>query len=308
MKAINYKKLNNNDPVTLTIGNFDGVHKGHQKLVELNVSFKDSKNVVMTFDPHPVSVFTKNAFYTLSNNQQKTEILKSLGIDEVWIIEFNKTFSQLSVEAFIDFLKKNHVIRMVVGEDFRFGYQGKGRIDDLKKYFEVVVLSDQIVDQMRISSSHVRNLLIEGNIAHANELLSRPYAIEGIVIHGDKVGRTIGFPTANIDYENYLLPKNGIYYGKIHIEEKIYDGLINIGNNPTINYQVKKRFEVYILDFNETIYGKRVKIELLKYLRPEAKFNSKEELIQQMEKDKEQALLLREANLWYNECIKGNVR
>ena len=153
MKAINYKKLNNNDPVTLTIGNFDGVHKGHQKLVELNVSFKDSKNVVMTFDPHPVSVFTKNAFYTLSNNQQKTEILKSLGIDEVWIIEFNKTFSQLSVEAFIDFLKKNHVIRMVVGEDFRFGYQGKGRTSHTAKRVHSCLLQ-QLIDRvyLRVSS------------------------------------------------------------------------------------------------------------------------------------------------------------
>lgn len=280
-----YKKLINSEPLTLTIGNFDGLHVGHQELINKAVSFSDTKSALLSFDPHPEKLLRDVRHQKLMTTEQKVELLKDFNLDKVFIVNFTKEFGQLSVDEFICFLKNLAVKRIVIGRDFRFGAYAKGHVDDLKKHFLVEIVPDVLINNTRISSTYVKNLIYTGEVEKAAKLLGHYYEITGVVIHGDKVGRTLKIPTANLFYNDFVLPKNGVYFSTVEYEGNIYAGALNIGYNPTINYSLTKRAEVHILDFNEEIYDKSLKIKIIKYLRPELKFKNKEELVEQMKND-----------------------
>jgi riboflavin kinase/FMN adenylyltransferase len=280
-----FNEFNNLEPLTITIGNFDGVHVGHQALIAETKKYQDTKSAILTFHPHPLIVLRDVSYQQLTSLEQKLKLLKQTAVEFCFVVEFNQQFANLSPLEFIEFLEKNNVKRVVIGNDFRFGAYAKGTVANLKEHFEVVIVEDILKNQIRISTTYVKDLLYSGNLELAKELLKKDYEIEGVVIHGDKVGRTLGMPTANLDVNNYLLPKNGVYYVTVEYANKTYGGAFNIGYNPTINYSPTKRAEVHILDFNGQLYGEKLGIKFKKFLRPELKFKSKAELVKALEHD-----------------------
>ena len=280
-----YQHIKNDVPISLTIGNFDGIHLGHQSLILKTTSFQDTHSALMTFDPHPVPFLTKKPYSQLMSVIDKLDCLEAYQLDFIWMISFDDDFASLTVDAFIQFLKSLHVKRLVLGKDARFGQYGAGGIDDLKLHFEVILVEEQIYNHMRISSSLVKSMLSQGEMNDVKHLLSRNYRIYGQVVHGNHLGRTLGYPTANIEYHSYHIPKLGVYSVGILYQNKWYYGMANIGHNPTINYQEKPRLEIFIFDFNHDIYGKHVAIEFYDYIRQERKFNSKDALIHQLNED-----------------------
>jgi riboflavin kinase/FMN adenylyltransferase len=287
MKIISapYNLIQNKEPITMTIGNFDGLHLGHQQLIERVLSYKDTKHAVMTFDPHPSSVLRKQPFRTLTQKDDKIDLFSKYPLDYAFIVEFNMAFSMLNVQDFIVFLRGLNVRRIVIGRDARFAYRGEGTIADLKRYFFVDVVEDLVYNHTRVSTTYIKDFLSVGDLSSARKLLNRHYNIQGIVVHGNKIGHKLGFPTANINYDNYFLPKSGVYYVKVKIDDKIYHAMANIGNNPTLNFSFEKRLEIFILDFKQNIYDKMMDITFLHYLRQELKFRNKKELIEQLKKD-----------------------
>lgn len=283
--ASNYKKVNNEEPLTITMGNFDGLHLGHQRLIERVLTYSDTKHAILTFDPHPSAVLRKNIFRTLTQKNDKIELFSRFALDYTLIIDFDLSFSYLSLDEFIAFLKKISVKRLVIGRDTRFSYRGIGTISDLKKYFIVDVVSDILYNNMRISTTYIKDFLSFGEIETASKLLNRNYTIKGIVVHGNSIGTKLGFPTANVEYGEYYLPKSGVYYVRVLYQDVWYHGMANIGNNPTLNFSLHKRFEIHILDFSKQIYGKKLEIVFFKYLREELKFRGREQLIGQLKID-----------------------
>ena len=277
--------IQNKEPLTITIGNFDGLHLGHQQLIERVLSYPDTKHGVMTFDPHPSSVLRRQPFRTLTQKDDKIDLFAKYPLDYAFIVTFDPSFSELRIDQFIDFLRRISVRRIVIGRDARFAYRGEGTIAHLKKYFFVDVVEDLIYNHTRVSTTYIKDFLSTGDLGSARKLLNRHYDIKGIVVHGNKIGNKLGYPTANIDYDNYYLPKSGVYYVKVIIDNKLYHAMANIGNNPTLNFSFEKRLEIYILDFNQQIYGKKIDIIFMHYLREELKFRNKKELIEQLGKD-----------------------
>jgi len=289
MKVIQatYEKIKQNQPLTVAIGNFDGLHLGHQRLIERVKSYDDTKHAILTFDPHPMTILRKSPFYILTKTEDKIDILNTLGLDYFYLITFNQELQSLTVPQFIDFLKKISVKRLILGRDFRFGTKGSGSIEDLKQHFLVETVEDILYNQTRISSTYIKDLLDQGLPGEVRKLLTRHYQINGKVVHGNHIGKSLGFPTANIDYDHYYLPKNGVYYVKVGLNGTWYDAMANIGNNPTLNYSSKKRLEIYILDFNQNIYNHDVRVKFYHYIREEMKFESKKALINQLKNDEE---------------------
>ncbi|MGE4320346.1 MAG: bifunctional riboflavin kinase/FAD synthetase [Acholeplasmataceae bacterium] len=283
-----YQNMNNKDQLTITLGNFDGVHIGHQRLIDRVLSYSDTKHAVLTFDPHPASVLRRQNFSTLTQKNDKVTFLRKYPLDYIFIVKFTEDFSKLSVSDFIMFLKKLNVKRVILGRDARFAYRGQGSSEDLKKYFFVDVLDDLLYNQMRVSTTYVKDFLRQGQLDLARKLLNKHYEIHGKVVYGNQIGKQLGFPTANIDYGNYFLPKNGVYYVNITIDHKTYPGIANIGYNPTLNYSQTKKLEVFILDFEGSIYKKAVTVEFLYYLREEQKFKDRDALIHQIKEDEAQ--------------------
>ncbi len=280
-----FHAFKNDQPLTMTIGNFDGLHLGHQALIT-QTQYPDTESAVLTFSPHPMKVLRGMKDHViLMSLDKKIHLIESMGVDHLFIANFDMQMASTSKEAFIERLKALNVKRLVLGIDFRFGSHASGHVEDLKKHFEVILVDNVTHQDTRISTTYIKDLLYSGELARAELLLGRPYSIEGVVIHGDKVGRTLGMPTANLDLQTYVLPPNGVYYVDVLYENHLYPGALNIGYNPTINYSVKKRVEVYILDFNEMIYGKKLEIFFRLYLRPEQQFKSKEALMVQLQKD-----------------------
>ncbi len=282
-----YQAMKNNEPITLTMGNFDGLHLGHQQLIERVLSYKDTKHAILTFDPHPSAVLRKQVFRTLTQRDDKIELFSRFALDYAFIVNFDIAFSHLSVEQFIQFLKDLSVVRLVIGRDARFAYRGEGTIEHLRRFFMVDVVDDMLYNNTRVSTTYIKDFLMIGDLGSARKLLNRHYHVKGTIVHGNKVGHKLGFPTANIDYGQYFLPKMGVYYVRVLIDDIWHHGMANIGNNPTLNYSFEKRLEVYILDFNQDIYGKKVEIAFFHYLRQELKFKNKKELIEQLKKDEE---------------------
>ena len=279
-----------------TLGTFDGVHVGHIKIIErlLNASSDDEQSLVLTFFPHPRMVLQEESDIKLLNTiEERTKLLEKAGLQNLIIHPFDQAFSRLSAEEFVKNILVDifNIKKIIIGHDHRFGRNRTANIDDLilfgKEYgFEVEQISAQEIDEVSISSTKIRNALNEGKIALANEYLGYNYLFSGTVIHGKKLGRTIGFPTANIEVEQeYYIPRQGVYACFIKVENKWHQAMVNIGFNPTFNSVDKVSVEAHILDFNKDIYGKRVTLEFVKFLREEQKFNNIDNLKLQLDQD-----------------------
>ena len=287
------------NPTCAAIGNFDGVHLAHQILI--NESKKHNlKSAVITFSPHP-SVYLKRMpnYPLITPLDKKIEIIKEFNVDYLIIIEFDDTIASMPKEEFITNLKKMNIKAIVCGYDFSFGRRGEGEALDLKNDFDLTIIKKYIYDDIRVSSTYIRELLDIGNVYEANRLLGREFSIRGEVVYGSQKGRFIGFPTANVDYKNYYLPQNGVYFVNIIVKGKRYLGMCNIGHNPTFNFAANKRMEVNIFDFDEDIYGEIVEVYFVKRIRDEKKFKSVDELLIQMNSDKAKCLEI-------DKCIKNN--
>lgn len=279
----------------VALGSFDGLHKGHLSLIKKTVELAKKINgmsIVYTFKNHPRK-FIKSIDNPklLLDNESKKEILKKENVDLVYFEEFNEDYMKLSPEEFVKYLcEKFNVKGIVVGFNYRFGYKNSGDVNLLKKLskiynYELYVMEPCTYNEEAISSTKVRQALIRGALNEANEMLTRPFFIKGEVVHGKQLGRTIGFPTANIKLEeNLIIPKRGIYATKVHIGNDIYFGATNIGYNPTVNGE-KMSIETNILKFNEDIYGKTIKLEFLERIRDEKKFKDLNELKIQLKMD-----------------------
>jgi riboflavin kinase/FMN adenylyltransferase len=282
----------------ITIGTFDGVHLGHQSILKKVVEAKENntyESSLLTFFPHPRMVLQQDTSIKLLNTiDEKAELLDKFGIDNLIIHPFDAAFSNLSAEEFVKeiLVDRLNIHKIIIGHDHRFGKNRTADIGDLisfgKKYgFEVEQINAHEIDEIAISSTKIRKALMEGNIKLANQFLGYSYFISGKVIEGKKIGRTLGFPTANIQInESYkLLPKNGVYIVFSEINDIPYFGMMNIGNNPTIG-ENEQSIEVHYFDMSENIYNKKLKISILEHIRDERKFNSLSDLQAQLEKDK----------------------
>ena len=256
------------------IGNFDGLHVGHRDLIEKAKS-NNIKTLVITFEK-------LNKSNIITSTKQKEKLISQMGVDYLVIFPF-RVIKLVFFNEFINILKKLRVKYITCGADFRFGFKREGDIIDLRKKFKLTVVDDYIVNRTRVSTSIIKEFIADGLIEEANNLLKAPYTICGKVVHGNKIGRKLGYPTANIEYQDYLLPKNGVYLTITTIKDIKYLSMTNIGFNPTINEQSKPRLEVHILDFNEEIYDEEIEVSFIKYLREERKFNNKEELINSLQ-------------------------
>jgi len=283
----------------ITIGNFDGVHIGHQALFHEVIEKADTidgTSIVMTFEPHPVRVLKQNGHLPLITlYEQKIELIENSGIDVLICVPFTKEFAAISAKIFVEdiLLKSIGMKAIVVGKDYTFGRNREGDIDLLKTYakdlgFEVVV-ADWIQTSKkwpgRISSTRTRELVEEGKVDEAQQLLGRYYQIRGVVTTGrNRGGRLLGFPTANITLHDELCPKNGVYAVTVDCKGEIFQGVANIGYSPTFDDHVFS-VEVHILDFNKNIYGRNIRVNFVKRIRDEEKFSNISELSDQIKKD-----------------------
>ena len=296
----------NHGPSSITIGNFDGLHIGHIELLKNTIVLAKANNtipVVLTFNPMPEEYFQNEYFFRLMNNTEKLGFIEDYGIEEIILIPFNEEFSKMDENRFIEevLVKKLNAKHIIVGNDFRFGHKRIGNVKLLESYghdkgIEVTIVNLIEISGKKISSTGIRKLLISGKISEANNLLGKPFSIQGKIIHGEKVGRELGYPTANIEiYKSY--PINGIFLVEVlhGNSDKLY-GLASIGNKPTFS-GTNDVLEVFIFNFKLDIYGETIKVIFLEKIRDQIKFNTKEELIDQMKNDHNIALnILREQN------------
>lgn len=282
-------------PKAVSLGNFDGVHKGHQKLMKENIKISKEKNLrpsVLLFKENTKNILNGEREY-LTSLEDKIEILKNLGIECFCLLEFSDKFKDLSPYEFIEEIlyKKLNTKYVIVGDNYRFGKMAKGDIKTLKKYeedfaYKTKVVDFELDDGKIINSTDIRQMVREGKIEKANKDLGHPFKMQGKVIKGAQRGRLLNFPTANLKPSfKYVTAKSGVYFTRVNIDRDFYYALTDIGTNPTFENK-KMKIETYIMDFSKDIYGKNISIEFLEYLRPDFKFNSPEELIAQMEKDK----------------------
>ncbi|RIA10937.1 riboflavin kinase/FMN adenylyltransferase [Flavobacteriaceae bacterium MAR_2010_72] len=291
-----------NEPSVITIGTFDGVHIGHQKIIKRLIERAKEKklsSLILTFFPHPRAVLQSSIDIKLLHTiDERKDMLSHLGLDHLIIKKFTKEFARYSAEQYVrevlvEELNAKHII---IGYDHRFGKKRSADIKDLIKYgheygFDVEQISAQDIEDVAVSSTKIRNALIHGDIKTANSYLGYNYFLNGKVIRGKQIGKQIGFPTANIyikeDYK--LIPKNGVYVVKCTLNNKLLFGMMNIGTNPTVDGS-SQSIEVHFFDFDSTLYDQHLKIELLERLRNERKFESLEALQQQLQKDQAAAL------------------
>ena len=284
----------------VTSGTFDGVHLGHQKILNrLNeVAFETKgESVVITFYPHPRSVISPDnkTINLLSTLDEKIELLEKSGVNHLVIIPFTREFSELSSEEFIQKILIDTIgtKTLVIGFDHRFGKNREGGFDYLKENkarygFEIEEIPRHDLENVGISSSKIRKALNEGDVPTAHHFLGRNYSVSGVIVKGKQLGRTIGFPTANIQVREIakLIPADGVYAVKVYYRENEFGGMLNIGNRPTVD-GTYKTIEVNIFDFDREIYGENLTIEFIKKIRNEQKFNGLEELKAQIARDKE---------------------
>ncbi|MFL2889890.1 MAG: bifunctional riboflavin kinase/FAD synthetase [Pelagibacteraceae bacterium] len=288
------KNIKNNKAV-IAIGNFDGLHLGHQKVLlqALNKARKNNlKFGVITFEPLPVMFFNKKKKnYRINNFSQKIYSLKKLKVDFVYVVKFNKKFSFLSPDKFIEKILINKLKSkfVFVSKNFKFGKNRTGNINTLKQNedffnFKTIITKPLKIKNKILSSSKIRNEISNGKINSANKFLGRPWCVEGKVEEGNKRGRKIGFPTCNIKWKNYILPKLGVYSVEVLIGKKQKKGIANIGYRPTFRGK-KLLLEINIFNLKANLYKKTIKVIFKKFIRPEKKFNSVEELKMQIKKD-----------------------
>lgn len=281
------------------IGFFDGIHKGHQEVI--NAAVKEAEirkmdSAVITFHPHPSVVLKKGAGHVkyITPTKQKQELLKSLHVDRLYIIKFNEELSQLSPQEFIDhFIIGLNIKHLVAGFDYSFGHKGQGNMENIKAFtrdlFSYTTIDKVTVENDKISSTKIRELLKKGSIVEANELLGRPLRFSGIVVKGDQRGRELGYPTANLElHEDVLLPRPGIYAVRVIYKNEVYEGMANIGTNPTFTADREDlSTEINIFDYNNDLYGEELTVEWYKFMRDEEKYDSADALITQLALDEE---------------------
>ena len=292
----NFKRL---DFAVVTIGTFDGVHKGHQKILNRLIEvarMNNGESVLISFWPHPRMVLNNDpGFLRLINTMEEKQILlRNMGIDHLILIPFTREFAQTSST---DFIKKILVEtigtkKLIIGYNHRFGKNREGNFQDLLKNshtygFDVEEITKHEIDDIGISSTIIRKSLANGDITTAEKYLGHPFIVNGLVIHGDKLGKTIGFPTANLQIEEAykLIPGDGVYAVRVNVSDKEYMGMLNIGKRPTVD-GVDRKIEVHILKFNREIYDLKICIAFVQKIRDEKKFQSLDQLKEQLIKDK----------------------
>lgn len=301
MKIIN--KLDDitvlDQPTSIALGTFDGMHIGHQEVIRAMVDYSKKNNlisVVYTFSNHPKSYPNEsNSPKRLMTPDQKSDMLNELGVDLLIQVPFDNQQVEITAAYFLNeiLLKKLNVKHISVGYDFRFGKSAEGNVDFLRanehKGYSLEMIEPIMYKSLVVSSTHIRNFLMQGQVLCANKLLGRPYCVEGYVNHGKKMGRQLGFPTANLKtaYEMSVL-KSGVYISQVTHGLKTYNSVTNVGFNPTFD-QEHFTIETYIIDFDEDIYGEAIQVKFLKYLRPEIKFSNLHELIHKINEDVQEA-------------------
>lgn len=288
--------LRDDAPVWLTIGNFDGVHLGHQALLAdlIRLARQDNtRSVLLSFSPNPKVFFSGEKGFYLSTPGEKTALLSRLGIDDVLIIAFEQKLANMAATDFMaELTRRINLKGFVVGEDFVFGHNRQGTTEVLAEFcgkhgIPFVVFPELMMDGEPVSSTRIRRALNDGKVDEARRLLGRPYAMCAKVISGEQIGKSIGVPTANLELDpDKFLPKRGVYATIAHLREKDYPAVTNVGVRPTFSEQEIVSVETLILDFNDDIYGEELRVEFIQCLRPEQKFDSVQALTQQIEKDK----------------------
>ena len=294
---VSFEDLNIQEELFLTIGNFDGIHRGHQQVLNnltSNAKISKTKSAILSFSPHPKIFFNNEKNFLINSKEKKISILKNLNIDYLIDLKFDNDLTQLSFSEFEQniLLNKLSIKRLYLGKDFRYGNQRKGNLKTLRslcdasniKLEELQLLNDNSSDE-KISSSKIRQLLKNGEIEKANECLIEKFSISGKVIIGDQRGRTIGIPTANIEFpENIIKIPYGVYAVQIKLFNNIHFGIVNFGIRPTFNKQTSI-LEAHIFDFEEDIYGKEIEVLFFSKIRDEQKFNGIKELLNQITLD-----------------------
>jgi riboflavin kinase/FMN adenylyltransferase len=288
----------------VVIGVFDGVHKGHQQLLNRAKEIADGRTIVaLTFDPHPTTVFAPDKAPTmLTTLADRVELLKIHNADQVAVMKFNEKFAAMSAEDFVSTVLVNqlHASTVIVGKNFTYGHKAAGNVDTLIKsgitHNFTVDAQDLKSDSSVISSSRIRALVIDGKVEEARELLSRPHRLDGVVVHGEKRGREIGYPTANLgSLDGQTIPADGVYAGWLTVGINFWPAAISIGTNPTFEGERGRQVEAYALDQEGLeLYDKSASIEFGWYLRPTLKFNGLDELLVQMKLDCDKARELTE--------------
>jgi riboflavin kinase / FMN adenylyltransferase len=289
-------------PLFLAIGVFDGVHRGHQAVIATSARHAQAQNgtpVVVTFDPHPMKVLRPHdAPHLLTATQHKVALIRNLGVAHLLIITFDKQFAATEPEDFVqELLTHSRPLREIcVGHQWSFGKDRRGNLALLKKlgeqfHFEVVGIPAVALGNGEIvSSTAIRHAVEAGDLAKAAEMLGREYTILGTVVRGDNLGKQIGFPTANLSAHSEQFPPNGVYLAEARINGALHNGVVNLGTRPTVSAGKSERIlEIYLFDFDRDIYGEDIEVRFVRYLRPERKFDSLEELVRQIELDVRQA-------------------
>ncbi|HTN44935.1 MAG TPA: bifunctional riboflavin kinase/FAD synthetase [Flavipsychrobacter sp.] len=282
----------------VTIGTFDGVHLGHQAILQTVIDKAiemQGESIVITFHPHPRKLlFPHQELKMLTPLEDKISLLKNLGIDHIVVVPFTTEFSNLSAEQYIhDFLVDQfHPHTIVIGYDHHFGSDRKGNIHLLKATqlecnFQLIEIPEQLIDEAGISSTKIRNSLQTGDVREAAMMMGRGYSLKGTVITGNQLGRTIGYPTANLSLTDtdQLLPCLGIYCVQVRYKEELLGGMLSIGYNPTVTDQKTIKIEVHLFDFDRDIYGDALELIFIQYMRGEQKFESVQALTAQLKKD-----------------------
>lgn len=290
----------------VTVGTFDGVHEGHREIVREVVrraTARGGRSVVVTFEPHPKEVLTKASVQLLTTLEERQQLIGELGPDILFVIKFTYEFSRQNFREFYlnYFINGIGVSEIVEGYDHHFGRDREGNVEELVRLgkefgLSIVVVKPFMVDGEVVSSSKIRQYLLEGNVERARVILGRPYSMSGTVVRGDGRGKQLGYPTANIVLASpkKLVPRDGIYFVGVKVDRKLYPGMASIGVRPTFGGNGHRTIEANILDYHDDLYGKSLEIQFLKRLRDELKFDSAEALVAQMNKDKEESLKLQE--------------
>ncbi len=293
----NFNEYTSQKPLALSLGMFDGVHLGHKSIIDELIKVGGENHLetaVLTFWPHPRFVFNPSENLKLLNTlEEKTFLMEKYSIENLFLKEFDEEFRNLTGEEFVRqiLVEKLHVKYLIIGYDHSFGKNKSGNFELLQKLseeldFEVEQMEAINIHENNISSTKIRKALLDGNIREANEMLGYSYSVSGTVVHGKKIGRTIGYPTANIETDSIkLLPKKGAYIVEVFVKDQQYKGMLSIGTNPTVNGE-KLTVEVYILDFDDDIYDEKITVKFRDFLHDEIKFEGLEKLIERLDEDK----------------------
>jgi riboflavin kinase/FMN adenylyltransferase len=294
-------KLNGNKvhkDTVCAIGFFDGVHLAHKKLINKTIEIgnqKRLKKAVITFDVHPKSVLFDLEYKYLTPLKRKIELFSQFDLDYVYVIEFNKEKAQMKPNEFIDFYLVN-IDTLICGFDFKFGVRGSGKVQTLLQsaHFDTIVINEVTYEGYKVGSTHIRDLVNSGQVDKVHEVLGDYYSIKGEVLHGAKKGRLLGYPTANLDTSDYLVPRRGVYATMTSVGGVWYQSMSSVGHNPTLNCRIDLSVESNIFDFDKEIYGEEIEIKFIKYLRDEEKFNNIDDLIKKIDQDKVDTLAVLE--------------